>query len=110
MRLDKRKSLSPELVSSQKLTGLFTKAFTLIAVVIEAKIKPVPANVPCADPTLRALGLTPANIPSMPSILAITKQDRDIFGLNPPPGIKYLGASSNNIDVQTLRSHPSVGR
>ena len=63
LRLGEAILLGLEPVSCEKITGLFTDAFTLIAKVIEAKIKPVPANVFCADPTLRALGLTPANIP-----------------------------------------------
>ena len=62
-----------------------------------------------ADPTLRALGLTPVSIPSMRSILAIGKQDTDISGLTLPKGVKCLGASSDHMVVQTLRSHPSVG-
>ena len=101
--------LGVEPVSGEKITGLFTDAFTLIAEIIEAKVKPVPANVFCADPPLWALGLTPANIPSMRSILAIGKQDTDISGLTLPKSVKCLGASSDHMVVQTLRSHPCVG-
>lgn len=107
LRLGEAILLGLEPVSGDEIGGLFTDAFTLVAEVIETKVKQIPA--PFTAPNLTTLRLAPDDIHLVRSIIAIGKQDTDIAGLTPPAGVTYLGATSDHMVVQTARSHPRVG-
>jgi len=109
LRLGEAILLGVEPVSGDKISGLFTDAFTLVTEVIEAKVKPVPAKVNFTNPALKELHLVPDNIRAIRSIIAIGKQDTDISGLTLPKGVTCLGATSDHMVIQTIRSHPRVG-
>ena len=109
LRLGEAILLGVEPVSGDKISGLFTDAFTLVTEVIEAKVKPVPAKVKFTNPALKELHLVPDNIRAIRSIIAIGKQDTDISGLTLPKGVTCLGATSDHMVIQTIRSHPRVG-
>ncbi|PHS19394.1 MAG: amino-acid racemase [Blastopirellula sp.] len=109
LRLGEAILLGVEPVSGNQIDGLYTDAFTLIAEVIEAKVKTAPTSVSFTDPALAALRLVPDNIQSVRSIIAIGEQDTDISGLTLPKGVTCLGATSDHMVVQTIRSHARVG-
>jgi predicted amino acid racemase len=109
LRLGEAILLGVEPVSGKQISGLFTDAFTLIAEVIETKVKQAPTSVSFTDPALVALRLVPENIHAVRSIIALGKQDTDISGLTMPSGVTYLGATSDHMIVETTQSHPRVG-
>jgi len=84
LRLGEAILLGCETLHRQPLDGLFTDAFTLVAEVIESKIKP-------SNPSVVDRGLITQ------SILAIGRQDIDPHGLLPPAGIEIMGASSDHL-------------
>ena len=109
LRLGEAILLGVEPVSGDRIDGLFTDAFSLIGEVIETRADPVPTLVTFTDPALAALRLVPDNIRSVRSIIALGNQDTDTKGLALPTGVTCLGASSDHMVVQTIRSHPRVG-
>ncbi len=99
LRLGEAILLGVEPVSGDQIDGLHTDAFTLIAEVIEAKVKPGPT----------ALRPAPDQVQPVRSIVAIGKQDTDISGLALPEGITCLGATSDHMVVQTTAARLRVG-
>jgi predicted amino acid racemase len=92
----------------QPINGLHTDAITLVAEVIESKIKP---SQPWGTIAQNAFG-TPATTETTGSIqqaiLAIGRQDIDPAGLEPPYGIKILEASSDHLVVRSsCFNHPA---
>ena len=93
--------LGREPLHRQAIEGLHTDAFTLVAEVIESKTKPSKA---WGEIGQSAFGEVPpgGDVGSIwQSIFAIGRQDTDPSGLEPPPGIEILGASSDHLVVDS---------
>ncbi|MCF6322924.1 MAG: alanine/ornithine racemase family PLP-dependent enzyme [Gammaproteobacteria bacterium] len=106
LRLGESLLLGCEPLHRQAIDGLHTDAITLIAEVIESKIKP---SQPWGEVGQSAFGVTPSvtnrgNI--FQTILAIGQQDIDPNGLQAPSGIEILGASSDHLIVESSRCLP----
>ena len=109
LRLGESLLLGRETLYRAPIEGLHTDAITLVAEVIESKVKPTQpwgalAQNACGDQP-------PATMPGRISqtILAIGRQDTDPDGLEPPPGIKILAASSDHLIADAGRGRLSVG-
>ena len=101
LRLGESLLLGREPLHRQRIEGLHADAFTLIAEVIEAKIKP---SQPWGTIAQTAFGIkeTPTDRGLISrTILAIGHQDTDPHGLRPPSGFEILGASSDHIIVDS---------
>lgn len=101
LRLGESLLLGCEPLHRHPIDGLYTDAFTLVAEVIESKLKP---SQPWGEVGQTAFGVTPrvecrGNI--FQTILAIGQQDIDPPGLQAPNGIKILGASSDHLVVES---------
>ena len=118
LRLGESVLLGREPVRRTPIDGLHTDAFTLVAEVIEAKVKP---SVPWGDRGESAFGDVPPihdRGDGPRAILALGHQDTDPWGLEPPDGIQVLGASSDHLVVGSettpvlgaeLRFQPTYG-
>lgn len=109
LRLGESVLLGCEPLHRQPIDGLYTDAVTLIAEVIESKVKP---SRPWGEIAQTAFGEKPlatdrGNISQ--AILAIGYQDVDPSGLQGPPGIEIIGASSDHLIIDTGHCHLSVG-
>ncbi len=107
LRLGESLLLGCEPLHRQAIDGLHTDAITLIAEVIESKLKP---SQPWGEVGQSAFGVTPSvanrgNI--FQTILAIGQQDIDPNGLQAPSGIEILGASSDHLIVESGRCLPA---
>jgi predicted amino acid racemase len=97
LRLGESILLGCEPLHRQSIEGLHTDAITLIAEVIESKIKP---SQPWGEIAQTAFGekAPPADRGNIAqAILAIGQQDVDPGGLLAPPGIEIIGASSDHL-------------
>ena len=109
LRLGESILLGREPLHRQPIDGLHTDAITLIAEVIESKVKP---SQPWGKIAQTAFG---ANSPARKqgqisqTILAIGRQDTDQSGLGPPLDIEILGASSDHLIVDSGVNRLSVG-
>lgn len=101
LRLGESILLGREPLHRQPIPGLHTDAITLIAEVIESKIKP---SAPWGVIGQTAFGEKPpeANRGDISqTILALGRQDIDPDGLVPPSGIEVIGASSDHLIVDS---------
>ncbi|QDU79020.1 Alanine racemase [Polystyrenella longa] len=101
LRLGESILLGREPLHRQAIDGLHADAITLVAEVIESKVKP---SQPWGEIAQNAFGekltfLDRGRIPQ--AILAIGHQDTDPHGLQPPAGIDILGASSDHLIVES---------
>jgi predicted amino acid racemase len=97
LRLGEAILLGCETLHRQPINGLFTDALTLVAEVIETKVKP---SQPSGTIAQTAFGEASSIIDRgqvTQSILAIGRQDTDPDGLVPPAGIEIMGASSDHL-------------
>ncbi len=109
LRLGESIYLGRETLYRTPIPGLYTDAFTLIAEVIESKIKPsIPYGEVCQD----AFG----NIPKFQDrgqirrvILGVGLQDVLVSGITPILDIDILGASSDHIILYTKQVDLKVG-
>ena len=109
LRLGESILLGRETLHRQVIQGLHTDAITLIAEVIESKMKP---SQPWGKITQNAFGEKPPTAdrgPISQTILALGRQDADASGLRPPTGIEILGASSDHLIVDSGQRRLSVG-
>jgi predicted amino acid racemase len=109
LRLGESLLLGCEPLHRQPVDGLYTDAITLVAEVIESKIKP---SQPWGEMAQNAFGKKPPTTNQgdiTQTILAIGHQDTDPDGLEPPSGIKILGSSSDHLITDTSNCHLSVG-
>lgn len=91
------------------IPGQFTDAFTLVAEVIESKIKP---SKPYGEVCQAAFGNVPefADLGQIRrALLGVGIQDVLVSGLTPRPDIDILGASSDHIVVDAKRTDLKVG-
>jgi len=101
LRLGESILLGCETLNRQPIEGLYTDAITLIAEVIEARIKP---TLPTGSLAQTAFGETPLVKDRglvRQSLLAIGRQDIDPSGLQAPSGIQIMGASSDHLILET---------
>ncbi|MDX2444865.1 MAG: alanine racemase [Bacteroidales bacterium] len=109
LRIGESIYLGCETLHRKPIPGLFTDAFTLIAEVIESKMKP---SLPYGEVSQDAFG----NIPEFQdqgqinrAILDVGLQDVLVSGLTPRSNIEILGASSDHIIVNTRKPELKVG-
>ena len=109
LRLGESLLLGRETLHRQPIDGLHTDAITLIAEVVESKVKP---SQPWGEIAQTAFGEKPPAADRghiSQTILAIGHQDTDPCGLVAPSGIEILGASSDHLIVDSGHLHLSVG-
>ena len=104
LRLGEALLLGCEPSQRQEIEGLYTDVFTLVAEVIESKIKPAQAWGELAQSAFSetpSISLKQGTINQ--SILALGHQDTDPDGLKTPPGSAILGASSDHLVIETTQ-------
>jgi len=109
LRLGESILLGRETLQRRPIDGLHTDAITLIAEVIESKLKPTR---PTGDIAQTAFGEAPAVTDRghiVQTIFAIGQQDTDPSGLRPPVGAEILGASSDHLILDPGNYDLSVG-
>ena len=109
LRLGESILLGRETLHRRAIDGLHTHAITLVAEVIESKVKP---SEPWGGIAQTAFGeKTPAGDRGEISqaILAIGRQDTDPGGLRAPPGMEILGASSDHLILDAGGQRLAVG-
>ncbi|MFT4538706.1 MAG: putative amino acid racemase [Planctomycetota bacterium] len=109
LRLGESLLLGRDPVRREPIDGLHTDAITLVAEVIESKVKPSQAWGEVAQTAfgLKAPVLDRGDIAH--TILAIGHQDTDPDGLFPPSDIEILGASSDHLVVDSGQHCLPVG-
>jgi len=101
LRLGEAFLLGCEPSQRQVIEGLYADAFSLVGEVIESKIKPAQAWGERAQSAFSEVPTTRLKEGSIwQSILALGHQDTDPDGLNTPPGIVILGASSDHLVIE----------
>lgn len=107
LRLGESILLGRETLHRRPIDGLHTDAITLIAEVIESKVKP---SKPWGTIAQTAFGEKKAPVTDRgsicQSIFAIGHQDTDPAGIQPPSGIMVLGASSDHLITESNRCLP----
>jgi predicted amino acid racemase len=109
LRLGESLLLGRETLHRQPIEGLYTDAFTLVAEVIESKVKP---SRPWGDVAQTAFGEAPAVADRgciSQVIFGLGRQDTDPGGLQAPAGIEILGASSDHLLADAGKKHLPVG-
>jgi predicted amino acid racemase len=109
LRLGESILLGCEPLHRTPIDGLHTDAITLIAEVIESKVKP---SQPSGEIAQSAFGETQSATDRgyiTQTILAIGIQDIDPCGLQPPVGIEILGASSDHLIIGSGSHNLSIG-
>ena len=109
LRLGESLLLGREPLHRQPIDGLHTDAITLVAEVIESKVKP---SQPWGEIAQTAFGVKPPAVDRgdvSHTILGIGRQDIDPHGLFPPSGIEILGASSDHLITDSGQKRLSVG-
>ena len=109
LRLGEAILLGREALQRQPIAGLHTDAITLVAEVIESKIKP---TIPSGDIAQTAFGLQQAAKDRgrvLQSILAIGRQDIDPDGLEAANGIRICGASSDHLVLESTEKQLPIG-
>jgi len=109
LRLGEAILLGCETLHRQPIKDLFTDAVTLVAEVIETKVKPSQPSGTIAQTAFgEASPVTDRGLVSQ-SILAIGRQDIDPHGLLAPDGIEIMGASSDHLILVSDNCDLSVG-
>jgi len=101
LRLGESILLGRETLHRHLIEGLHTDAITLVAEVIESNVKP---SLPWGNIAQNAFGEKPSAVNRghiSQAILAIGRQDVDASGLQPPPDIEILAASSDHLIVKS---------
>lgn len=109
LRLGEAILLGRETLERLPIPDLHTDAITLIAEVIESKIKP---SKPSGDIAQAAFGAQPASTDRgrvLQTILAIGRQDIDPAGLQAAEGIKICGASSDHLILESTDHELPIG-
>jgi ornithine racemase len=109
LRLGEAIMLGLEPLHRNPIAGLHTDAITLIAEVIEAKVKP---SLPWGTIAQSSFGVKPPEEDCgeiLQALLAIGKQDVDPCGLEAPAGLKILGASGDHLIVDATQYPVGVG-
>jgi len=109
LRLGEAILLGVDPVSGCRIDGLFPDAFSLVAEVIESKVKPGLPTWPSVEATVLDIRMVPDRRPIRQSILAIGHQDTDITGLALPFGLTAVGATSDHLVVETTGLSLPIG-
>lgn len=109
LRLGESLLLGCEPLHRQPLEGLYTDAITLVAEVIESKVKPTQPWGETAEAAFGAVTPIADSGSVSQAILALGHMDTDPDGLTPPSGIKVLGSSSDHLIVDCGRHPLAVG-
>ncbi|AUR06365.1 alanine/ornithine racemase family PLP-dependent enzyme [Phaeobacter inhibens] len=109
LRLGEAILLGVEPVSGDRIDGMYTDAFTLVAEVIETGAKPPSIPIALIDPTRERLRIVTPSGACARMILAIGHQDTDILGLSMPTGNTLIGATSDHLVIGTPVTPPTVG-
>jgi len=109
LRLGESILLGREPLGRRPIEGLHTDAITLVAEVIESKVKP---SQPWGEVGQTAFGeharAEDRGVMAR-AILALGEQDTDPSGLEPPGGFEVLGASSDHLVIDTGSDRLAVG-
>jgi predicted amino acid racemase len=109
LRLGESILLGREALHRNAIDGLHTDAITLVAEVIESKLKPTQPNGKLAQ---NGFGKCPDVVDRgtvAQALLAMGVQDVDLGGLQPPKGIEILGGSSDHLVVTSDVGNLAVG-
>jgi predicted amino acid racemase len=109
LRLGESILLGRETLHRQPIDGLHTDAITLVAEVIESKIKP---SRPWGEIAQTAFGEQPPTADRgdiLQMILAVGQQDTDPCGLQAPSGVEVLGHSSDHLIAESGSDRLPVG-
>jgi predicted amino acid racemase len=109
LRLGESILLGCEPLHRRPIEGLYTNAITLVAEVIESKVKP---SQPWGEIAETAFGaaIPRANSGSISQVIfALGHMDTDPEGLTPPSGVEILGSSSDHLIVDSGRDRLPVG-
>lgn len=109
LRLGEAILLGVEPITGDQIGGMHTDAFTLVAEVIETGGKPAIFPIALVDPSLARLRIVPTSGAATRLILAIGHQDTDISGLTMPVGSTLIGATSDHLVIESIRSPLNLG-
>lgn len=109
LRLGEAILLGVEPVSGDLIDGMHTDAFTLVAEVIETDVKTPPFPIALINPAIGGLRIVTTNDASKRMILAMGHQDTDILGLSMPAGSTLIGATSDHLVIESIRSPLKLG-
>jgi predicted amino acid racemase len=109
LRLGESILLGCETLQRNKIDGLHSDAFTLVAEVIESKVKPTMPRGSLAQTAFGALSVGNDRGTILQSIAAIGIQDVDLGGITAPKGIKILGGSSDHLIISSSNTDVAVG-
>jgi len=109
LRLGESILLGRETLHRRPIDGLHTDAITLVAEVIESKLKPSQPRGEVAQTAFGEKSPAPDRGEISHTILAIGRQDIDPCGLHSPPGIEVIGASSDHLVVDSGSDRLSIG-
>lgn len=101
LRLGESVLLGREPLHRRPIEGLHTDAFTVVAEVIESKVKPAQPWGWVAQSAFGAPRSGAGRGRIVQTILAVGEQDVDPAGLVAPAGVEILGASSDHLVVST---------
>ena len=109
IRLGEAILLGRETLSRKPINGLHLDAFSLVAEVIESKVKP---SLPDGETGQDAFGNTPIvedKGKMLRSIVAVGRQDVCVEGLTPMSDVNILGSSSDHIVLDATKTPLNVG-
>lgn len=109
LRLGESLLLGCEPLHRLPIDGLYTDAITLVAEVIESKVKPSQPWGTIEEAAFGAAIPAPDRGSISQSILAVGHMDTDPEGLTPPSGVKILGSSSDHLIVDYGRDRLPLG-
>jgi len=109
LRLGEAILLGCETLHRLPLDDLYTDAITLIAEVIEAKVKPTLPSGQIAQNAFGESTVMEDRGEVLQAILAIGRQDTDPQGLQAPAGIEVMGGSSDHLILESDSDDLSVG-
>jgi predicted amino acid racemase len=109
LRLGESILLGRETLHRQPIDGLHTDAITLVAEVIESKVKPSQPWGEIAQSAFGEVSATRDRGDISQIILAVGHQDTDPSGLQAPAGIEVLGQSSDHLVAESTPDRLAVG-
>lgn len=109
LRLGEAILLGCETLHRQPLDGLSTDAITLVAEVIEVKVKPTLPSGQIAQNAFGETSIVEDRGQVSQAILAIGRQDTDLDGLQAPVGIEVMGGSSDHLILESASDNLAVG-
>lgn len=109
LRLGESLLLGRETLHRNAIDGLHTDAISIVAEVIESKLKPTQPWGTIGQTAFGGKPLARAPGHAVQTILAIGNQDTDTLGLTPPPGMQVLGASGDHLVVDSGSEYLAIG-